>query len=90
MSERHFGDGIVTGGLYPDEIARFREKVQPGDRLTCYTGRPTEKKSEGEVMEESRCTIIKKYPYIALTRSGLTETCYQWSMLALWNRHLAK
>ena len=86
MSERHFGDGIVTGGLYPDEIARFRERIQPGDRLTCFTGKPTETSQEGKNEEESRYTVRAKYPYIALTSKG----CFQWAMLTLWNRHLAK
>lgn len=86
MSERHFGDGIVTGGLYPDEIARFRERVRVGDRLTCFTGKPTETSQEGKNEEESRCTVRAKYPYIALTSKG----CFQWAMLTLWNRHLAK
>lgn len=86
MNERHFGDGIVTGGLYPDEIAHFRERIRPGDRLTCFTGRSTETKPEDENEEETRCTVKKKYPYIALTSKG----CFQWTMLALRNRHLAK
>lgn len=86
MSERNFGERIVMGGLYPEEVARFRERIQKGDRLTCYTGKPTETKHEGESEEESRCTVLKKYPHIALTTKG----CYQWTMLTLWNRHLAK
>ena len=87
MSERNFGEHIVTGGLYPDEIARFRERIQPGDRLTCFTGKPTETSQEGKSEEESRCKVAKKYTHVALTTSG---TCYQWTMLTLWNRHLAK
>ena len=86
MSDHFWVRTEPRGGIYLEEVERFRERVQIGDRLTCYTGSPTATASEGKVDQESRCTVQKKYRHIALTSKG----CFQWSMLTIWNRHLSK
>ena len=86
MSKERYVVSTMRPGIYMDDVWKFRDYVLPGDKLTCYVGAPTEKKPEGEIEEEHECTVIQKYPYIALTSKG----CFSWAMLTIWNQSILR
>lgn len=76
----------IRGGIPREDVRTFRDYVQPGDKLTCYTGIPTEKRQEGYIEQESRCKVLRKYPHVVLTSKG----CFQWTLLTIWNKDILR